>query len=221
MIKILMLIAFCFAAFLAINTLYKIVTNFQPSRNKLNTDIAEMRAEIENYLEELITWNQEEMEIFSFNQLNQVIKKNVVTTAKGIFTSIYQEPMLAYSYKKYVSPNLNAVLYARTSLHEFVFRIRNNSTIITVDGKAIGELRDDGKLMSMNGQKLLASISKEDDLLLPVLINNKEVVSLVNPNKSDRINPRAFSMLADDLSEDDENLLLSIAVFELVNRSMV
>ena len=68
-----------------------------------------MRTEIAPYVEDLVPLESEELELMSLNQLNQSLKKGMTTTAKGVFTSIYQEPLVAYSYKKYIVNN-NALL---------------------------------------------------------------------------------------------------------------
>ncbi len=201
--------------------LAQLMINFSPGKRKIQEDIRKMKAEIRPWFDELVPWDKDEMELFSHNQTRKVVKKGVTTTAKGIFTSIYHEPMLAYSYKKYVSSGENAVLYARTSNHEFVYRIRKKGVQVVIDNQLVGTLDKEGVLRSARTNNLLAKINKESEqLLLPVLVNNKEVASLVNPKMSDQPIPRAFELLEDNMSTEEEKVFLSMAVFEMVKQSM-
>lgn len=205
----------------AITILYQILTNFQPSDRKINADIEQMRREIDKMDLNLVPWDKEELELFSLNQINQLAKKSITTRATGVFTSIYQEPMLAYSFKKYVSPNLNAVLYARTAEHEYVYRIRKNGIKIMIDGQAIGVLDNEGALYSPRQKQLLAKLPREsEELLLPVIVNNKEVGHIVNPKRSEAANPRAFDLVDADMTKAEEEVFLALGVLEVIQRSI-
>lgn len=202
--------------------LYQILTNFNPGQKRVQEDIRKMRQELSTWVAQLVPWDKEDTELFSLNQINQIKKKSVFTVAKGVFTSIYHEPMVAYAYKKYVGPGLNAVLYARTSKHEYVYRIRNKGIQIAVDGQALGTLDNEGMLRGGKKNHLLARINRqqEEQLLLPVVVNDREVASLTNPALANSPNPRAFQFLKDDLQPEEEKLLLSLAVLEMVQRSV-
>jgi hypothetical protein len=206
--------------FIAISALYQLLVNFQPGRSKIKADLQKMKAEIQPFIDELVPWTKEEMELLSLNQINKKIKKGITTTAKGIITSIYHEPLIAWSYKRYVSPDNNAVIYARSSHHEFVFRIRKNKTEFKIDNQVIGTLRENGVLYSAKSKRLLARINRQsDELLLPVLVRDKEVASLINPEKTTKINPRAFEFLS-KMDKEEEAILLSLAILEFVKNEI-
>lgn len=203
---------------LVLTALYLIINlfnNLPPSKNKLNEDIKKMEADLQPWIAQLVPWDRDEMELFSLNQINQIIKKSVGTTAKGMFTSIYHEPMLAYSYKKYASPNLNAVLYARTAKHEFIYRIKKNKIQIMVDGEALGTLKDDGVLYNPRN-KAFASINRSEKQLLPVVVKEREIAHITNPRLAEQANPRAFDLISLDMSEEEEKVFLSLGVLEVI-----
>lgn len=205
----------------ALAILAKVIKNFQPSDKKINADVAQMRKEIAAMNLDLVPWDKDETELFSLNQISQSIKKNITTTAKGVFTSIYQEPMLAYVFKKYVSPSLNAVLFAKTARHEYVYRIRKDEIQVSIDGKALGVLKEDGVLYSTRKNQVLARIAKgSDELLLPMIVNNREVAHIVNPSKVDKTNPRAFDLVDDNMTKEEEEVFLALGVLEVVQRSI-
>lgn len=205
----------------ALAILANVFKNFQPGDKKINADVAQMRKDLAALNLDLVPWNREETELFSLNQVSQSVKKSITTSAKGVFTSIYHEPMLAYAFKKYVSPSLNAVLFAKTANHEYVYRIKKDSIQVTIDGKALGILKDDGVLYSTRKNKVLAKIAQgSDELLLPMIVNGKEVAHIVNPKRVDKTNPRAFDLVDEHMSKEEEEVFLALGVLEVVQRSI-
>jgi hypothetical protein len=219
LILLFMIIAVTAVAVLLINLLYKFIVNFQPTTSKVTKDLATMKADIGQWASELVPWSREEMELLSFSQVKNIVKKNIGTHAKGIFTSIYHEPLIAYSFKKYVSGKLNALLYARTSAHEFEYRISDKGTQVIVDGRALGILQN-GLLYGSNN-RLLARVNKSEELALrPVLVNGREVGNLVARNRANKINPRAFEYLDQQMDETEETIFLSLAILDLVTQEI-
>jgi len=204
--------------------LYQILINFNPGKKRVQEDIRKMREEITPWVAELVPWNKEEMELFSLNQIHQTVKKSITRTAKGVFTSIYHEPMLAYAYKEYIGSGTNAILLVRTSKHEYVYLIRKKGIQIAIDGQALGTIDEEMKLYGGKKNRLLARINQPADesspLLLPVVVKDREVASLVNPELANSPNPRAFEFLREDLQPEEENLLMSLAALQLVQRSI-
>ena len=126
--------------------------------------------------------------------------------------------MVAYAYKKYVASGHNALLYARTANNEFIYRIKNNQVEIVIDDHLAGVMKEDGKFYGAKSQKLLAQVNQgTEELLLPVIVKNKEIGSIVNPKKAEKSNPRALQYIG-NLDKDEETLLLSFAVLEIVQR---
>lgn len=217
-IIIVLIIAIVTVAAMALG--YLIFHNFQPGSAKIKADLDLMKKEIEDYVDQLIPLKQEDMELLSLNQINQAYRKAITTTAKGVFISIYNEPMIAYSYKKYVATNDNAVLYARTSRHEFVYRIKANKVKFFIDDELIGTLKENELLYSVENKRLLARINRhKDELWLPILVGDKEVASVINTDKAMDSTSRALEFVS-QMGDKDEAIFLSLAVLELVNNNI-
>ncbi len=195
----------------------RLIKNFQPGKSRVAEDVRKMKAALQLFINDLIPWNKDELDLLSFNQVNQKIKKGLIKTGQGVITSIYHEPMIAWSYKKYYGGGDNAVLYAATSHHEFIFRIRNRGTAIIIDGQEIGELRPNGVLYSNKTQRMMARINKtEAHLTLPVLFGDREIATIKSPDYVQQTNNRAFELLT-EMNEEEEAVLLSFTILELVN----
>lgn len=206
-------------AILALYFAYFALIHFQPGKGKIRTDLKKMKDEIAPFIEELIPWNKEELELLSSNQVKQKISRGIITTSEGVFNSIYHEPLIAYSYKKYISSKSDEIIYARTSNHEFVYRTKKGSTELIIDNQKVGIINKQGLLHGGRKKRLLARINKnENELELPIIIGNKERGTLMKP-ESDSINPRAFQFVG-EMGKNEEAVFLSLAVLELVRDSI-
>lgn len=200
----------------------KVFSNFQPGERRIQADLEKMRTELKPYVKELVPIDKEELELFSQTQINQLLKKGITTTARGVFTTIYNEPIAAYSYKKYVSSGINALLYVRIAHHEFAYRIRNKGIQVVIDNQLVGTIKNDGILYGARSKKALASINKNYKDHFPVIVQDREVASLAQalPENKKGLSARAFDFVKDDINKDEETIFLSLAVLELIQRSV-
>ena len=199
---------------------FQFLTNFQPGSTKLQADLQKMKAELKTFIDALIPWDDEALELLSINHINQKAKSGIVTLARGVITSIYGEPMIAWAYKRYVSPNRNAIIYARSSHFEFIYRIRNENTDIHWNNEGIGTLKADSLLYNRQTGRLMARINKDpNESYFPVIIGDKEAASFINPGKATRSDSRAFEFLS-DLEEKEEAVLLSLTIFEMIQSKL-
>ncbi len=218
-ITILILTGVTFAIIFA---MYMMLTNFTPGQSKVQTDVDKMKSEIQPWMDELVDWKKEELELLSFNNINKQVKKGIVKTAKGILTSIYQEPLIAYSFKQYFGNKKNAVLYARTADREFQYRIREKVVAVSVNGQPLGLIQEDGRLLNAETKQLAARINRTDDeLTLPIVIRDREVAGLLKPTDGQEFssNDRAFEFV-NQMDSADEELILSLSIWEILRKEV-
>ena len=202
---------------------FRLLSNVKPSKRKVQEDLKKMKEELTALSKDLIPITKEELELFSQKQINQIKKRRSTANAQGVFTTIFDEPIVAYAYKKYNTSGTNALLYARTSDHEFAYRIENGEIKIVADNKLVGVLKPNGVLYGGQKQRMLARINREGEELIPVIINEKEVGNLTKalpPAKNNNVNSRAFEFIRDDMDPEEKKVFLSLALYELVNRTV-
>ncbi len=197
--------------------IYLLITNFQPGSSKVQADIRKLRSEWNVLAPDLVPINKEELELLSVNQIDQSQKRGLVKKSKGVFTSIYHEPMIAYTYMQYASGRKNSVLYARTSEHEFIYRIRSKGVQVVANNQPIGVIKNDGVLYAARSGKVLGEIRDSQLELLPMIVNGREVAGLLKPGTTAKHNQRALQFVK-DINEEEELVLMSLAVLELVQR---
>ncbi len=197
--------------------------NMAPGKKRLQMETQRMKEDMNKWVGELVPLNQEELELFSLGQDKQVLRKGVSTTAKGIFTTIYHEPVVAYSYRQYLGRKgqPNALLFARTAEHEYTYWIRKGKATLFIDDQEVGQLSAEGQLKGKRTGKILASVQGPKEKLLPVLVGGREVGSLTQKKSDGKkgLHDRAFEYLREDLSDKEEQLFLALAIQELVGRS--
>jgi hypothetical protein len=206
-------------AILGIQILRSLFTNFRPNERKVQADIRKMREEIAPFVDQLVPLNNEELELFSLNQLNQSLKKGITTSAKGVYTSIYQEPLVAYSYKRYLGGH--ALLYARTATREIVYKIGTKYTQVAINQDFYGMIKDNTLYGDSKGKKALAQMNRDtQELGLPIVVGTREIAMVNAKNSSPTPQPRAFSYVRKDVTKAEEQAFLTLAVLSMVE-SMV
>jgi hypothetical protein len=195
--------------------LSKYFGNLPPGANKMKKEVSKLKASIATWFTDLVPWDTEEMEKLSLNQLNNKIQKGLQRSGKGIFTSIYHEPMIAYAFKKYAGKN-QALVYAKTSHHEYVFRINGENVDVWMDDKPLGKLKEDGTLLGAKTMKPIAKLGHPTERkALPIVVNDRNLATLTLPGNDKSLNPRAFELL-NRMDEKEEAVLLSLAILEMV-----
>jgi hypothetical protein len=195
--------------------LSKYFGNLPPGSGRIQKETNKLKAGIATWFGDLVPWDNKELEKLSLNQLNNKIKKGLQRSGKGIFTSIYHEPMIAYAFKKYSGKN-QALVYARTSHHEYAFRINGENVDVWMDNKPLGKLTEDGTLLGAKTMKPIAKLGQpEERRALPIIVNDRNLGSLSLPDGEKSLNPRAFELL-NKMDENEEAVLLSLAIIEMV-----
>ena len=202
--------------------IFKVLARVSPGKKKIQEDIQKMKDEIDVWVKDLVPIGKEELELFSQTQINQVLKKRINISAKGVFTTIYNEPIIAYNYKKYGSGK-DALLYARSANHEFAFKIHKDEVKLVIDNELVGTIKSNGVLYAAENNLMIARFNRENAALLPIVIQDRKVGHLslpANSSSKKEIDQRAFEFLKEDLSGEEKKLFLSLAIYELVTRNL-
>lgn len=194
-----------------------------PSKRRRAQVLATVKQEMEEWSPPLVKMHKEELDLFSLTQAEQVIKTSGAgKKARGTFTTIFQEPVLSYSYRRFLGKKVNELLYARTADHEYVYWTDKGKTSLLIDDQPVGTIKDKTLIGQKTGKELAHIAQQPVDNYLPVRVGNREVGSLtqLTAEEQDGLSQRAFEFIPDDLSEREEQLLMGLAVRELVGREV-
>ncbi len=196
--------------------------NSMPSKKRQNAAIKELAADMDTWVDKLIPLNKAELDLFSLSQDKQLIKTGLGTTAKGVFTTIFQEPVVAYSYKRYLGSKPNELLYARTGEHTYVYWTKNGQTELHIDEQAIGRIDQKVLYGAKSGKELARITTTARQNYLPVKVGTREVgaLNMEKPKGKEAVSQRAFQFIPEDLSDQEEQLFMALATLELVKQSL-
>jgi hypothetical protein len=196
--------------------------NRMPGKKQRDRAVAELKADMNRWSADLVPLNKADLDLFSLTQDKQVIKSGTGATAKGTFTTIFHEPVVSYSYRRYLGSKTNELLYARTAEHDYVYWTENGKTSLEIDGQPVGNMEGNALFGQKTGKELARIATTARENYLPVSVGGREVGSLqLKPLSSDDpLSQRAFQFIPDDLNDKEEQLLMSLATRELVKRSI-
>ena len=194
---------------------YFVFENYKPSRRKREQDLREMRKLILSSIPELIPWSHEERNLLSFERIDSRTRRLSGRRAEGYFKNIYHEPVVAYEYRRYLSPKRYALLLMRTTEHEWVYYLQPDKISVYMDDDYLGDLTDTGILYDAKSRRAVARLSPDPEVhLQKVLVQGREVGNLINPAHDDRFNPRAFELLQ-PMNEREEGYFLALSLLQM------
>lgn len=208
---------------IALFTLLKVYSNNRmPGKKQRDRHLRELKEDMDGWSADLVPLNKEELDLFSLAQDKQVVKTGAGMTAKGTFTTIFHEPVVSYSYRRYLGKKVNELLYARTADRDYVYWTENGVTSLEIDGDPVGKISDRTLHGARSGKPLAQLASPNEENYLPISVGNRQVGALTGhqTSKDDPLSQRAFEFIPDDLNQKEEQLLLSLATLELVRRSL-
>lgn len=188
--------------------------NFNPESQAWKKTLEGLRDKVKTQAAgALVPWDKEMLSLLSLNRSNVKKPGFFNSTAEGVFTTIFQEPVLAYAEQK---SGGTGVIVARTSDREFIFRQKGKETEIWLNGQPFGVLVEGSLLAAGKSSRLLARIEKKaGEVQFPVLLGDAVVASIANPALADSPNPRALTLLR-ELSSEEESALLALTVLVVV-----
>jgi hypothetical protein len=188
------------------------------SKSQLLRDIDSLRNDISDLKKLLVPFTDDELEILSLNQSNITKKKRFSPITRGIFNTIYYEPLIAYGIKNY--SNKQKLMLICTSMDEFVYLTKGNKTHVFMNDSEAGVLTSEGKFYSIKN-KLLALIDGNDNLQShTVWIQGKDVGYINNPRFVSKSIPRAYHLLK-PMSKEEQNIFLCLTLVNLVEEGQL
>lgn len=184
--------------------------NFNPESQAWKKMVEVLRTRLKSQAAgALVPWDREMLSLLSLNR--EKLKKSTFFNnfSEGMLTTIFQEPVLAFAEQK---SGRNAVLIARTSDREFIFRMKGRETEIWLNSQPFGVLVDGSLLAAGRGGRLLGRVDVHaQEAQYPVTLDNKVAASIANPARADSPNPRALTLLR-DLTAEEETVLLALTI---------
>lgn len=197
--------------------------NFKPGDKKIQADLKAIREDVLNSMPDLAPLRMEDLESLSSKEIDTTIKKRVTKDHRGVFVTIFEEPAVAYYYRKYLSNKRDSLLFAKSYNHEYLFWIKGNEATLVIDQQPVGVYMDKtGELIGSRSQKTIAKLDKSKPQKMEMVIQGRAVGNIVmpKPGAKDTLSQRCFDFVRNDLTKEEEAILMAIAIYEMVDRKL-
>lgn len=190
------------------------------SSGQRRRDIEELKLKMSELVKELVPMSNKELELLSVNQSGVSTKRGINSVKTGAFTSVYQEPLLAYAYKEYGYPAQKSILLVSTSEDDFIYMSEGQTTQVFLNNSELGMIDSDGNMYDPRTKTQLARIEADQVLSShPVKIGDKEVGEIVNVRLNESPNPRAYQFL-EPMDEREGQIFKALTFLSLVEESV-
>lgn len=216
-------------AFVAIGTvgvIAAVAKKSWPGEKRIKEELKKMSLLVDKISTDLLPLDKEGLDLLAFYQEHRKVSVGMSTEAQGVFTTLYHEQAIAYSYKKFLGGenDNNALLYMRTAKKEFVYHLRKKGITLFINGKVVGDIRDQGtKLYGARKKRLLAQINTTSQKeYMPVVVYDKEVGNISKPMVFDEKQPnhRMFQFMATQISPEEKALFLGLSMLFIILKSI-
>ena len=179
-------------------------------------DIEAMRSEASPWTADLFPWIEaNEIGLLSLKNQTKTGKTSSGKFLKGVYYSIYDEPMMVFGIKSYVKGRRDTLMWASTRKHEFVFRGKKDRTEVFIDREAVGHLTGEGLLYGGSHGRLLGRRNNFSEEHYSVVIWDKEVAHLAKAANAERLNTRVFEVL-EDMGVKEQLLLIALGFHTII-----
>ncbi len=193
---------------------FKSIKGLQPAGKRLLRDLQLMEKTVRERHPELVPLLADELKLLSYNAALEERPRRKTPFRTGVLTNIYQEPLIAFAFKKYTRSAYVHLLYARTDRHEFYYRkSRKKGIEVAIDDQLIGffDLKNH-RLLKPDRQQAYLEGRPAPGNMITLFSGNKELASLNRNPEAGNPNPRVFTFVS-PLTEKELTLLLAFAIY--------
>lgn len=185
-------------------------------RRQMQKDIKLLRNSIQEFRDGLIPFEEEEFKLLSSLPVSKTSKKAGSVLSKGVFSTIYQEPLIAFSMKHNRKDNTILVL-AESDSNEYRLMYSQEGTEAYVNDQYLGTINEEIQFLPTGSQKVFAEIQLSDNnKYARVLINKKDTAHINLENKSLSETERVFSLFHDFKHEDSDEMIILTLYYLLI-----
>ena len=181
------------------------------SQSRIKKDKEELRLLSLGLEDRMVPTTNEELALLSSKMDAEKINKGVFYTERGALNSIYEEPIVSYSYRDYGGGK--SILLASTQDSHFEFIEKSGEVKLKINDYLQGTIQEDGTLLDAKGN-LIAEIDRDSRSdYRSLTIRERKVAELLNPtSQTAESNKRVFLELK-PLNKIEQNILLGMTIY--------
>lgn len=189
--------------------LARFLRNVQPTGDEIDEDLVTLKKSVAQFKGGFMPWTEE----MSPKQMEEIMDKDQKRSGSGVFLSRDGDPVFAYAFRKYIGPGRNAVLYILSMDHEYIFRITNKGTEVTMDDVKQGLIRENGVFYDVRNDEVAKLKRHGASSINKIFIGDEEVAKIALP---DAIAHKAVEVTKINLSPLEQERVRTIAIYDLI-----
>jgi len=200
--------------------LVKFFISINSSSAQKRRDVEQLKLRMADMVKELVPMNPTELELLSVNQSGVSTTREINPVTTGAFTSVYQEPLVAYAYKSYRIPADHNILLVSTAADDYLYMTEGSTTKVFLNNSELGIIDSEGNMFDPVSKQQMARIEADQVLSShPVKVGEKEVGEIVNLRLNESPNPRAYQFL-EPMNEREEKIFKALTFLSLVEEAV-
>ncbi len=184
-------------------------------KRQIERDKDFFNAVLDELMEGLVDIDTDELKIMSVSPTSKSVNQGITTYEKGVISTIYQEPIVAYTLKMY-DKNNKLLLMLRTKSETYSVLSEAETFKIFKNNTRIGTINDNYQLSLSESMKSEITATIEGSKLINIKIGNEEIAHINLRDEDGNFDTdRVFSLFHSMKSGHEESLLL-LAIFHIL-----
>jgi len=163
------------------------------------------------YEDDLVPISNEELSLLSSKVETEKVEQGVFYTERGVLNSIYEEPIVSYSFRDYGDGK--SVLMASTKESNYEFVERDGVVDMKINGYLQGIIQEDSSLVGMEGELIASIENNKRSEYRSLSIREKKVAELLNPTSETAENNTRVFLELKPLDQVEQNILLGMTIY--------
>ncbi len=184
-------------------------------KQRYDRDLKFLRNQIKDYIVGLIPLDKTELELLSIKPIIKTSRRGISKVTKGYLSSIYQEPLFAFAYKK-VKLSDESLLLVQSKEDEFLFILNGQDAQVIKNGKNFGKINDRGELFDTSDKTVLARINDTaDEIYKTIQKNGRELAHVRKWREDDNQTSRAIPIL-EPMDSNEVSSVVPLVLYDLL-----
>ena len=186
----------------------------RPGLKQMKKDVLRLRSASRSTASNLIPFKNDEIELLSSRVDTKSLGNRFRKNKSGFLNSIYNEPLVTFSIKRYLSRGDRKIIYARTTTDEFVYIQKNDTVQLYLNGNPFGKFQNEN-LYFLKDKKRIAWIEGDINQSRPLFTPSKKL-ALINPNIQLNDSATRVFQFVGDINPSEQKILLSMIIYKLL-----
>lgn len=188
--------------------LFSFYAGTKSAKRQRQRDLRYLRSLINEFKDGLIPFEESEFKLLSTNPVIKKSKRTRASFSRGVLSTIYQEPLIAFSFKESFRDG-KQILLAQSDKNSYQLSNRGAVTEAFVDDVLIGIINDQNEFFDTNKNKIAGIQQPLGEKYAKIFLHDKDTAH-INVKGSDTISEseRVFSLFHDFKHEDSEEMVL-------------